>query len=121
MKILITCFLCALTLNAFADEIKKPISPAIEKMIRDSEAWLKMTDAEKIAFAQDKIKLKLKDPDSAQFKNVYVSTIKNICGEFNAKNSYGGYNGFALFYYSKFEDKADLNTKKEYFDIMCKS
>ena len=94
--ILITCFLCALTLNASADEIKKPISPAIEKMIKDSEAWLKMTDAEKITFAQDKIKLQLKDPDSAQFKNVYVSSIKNICGEFNAKNSYGGIQRFCF-------------------------
>lgn len=34
----------------------------------------------------------LKDPDSAQFRNQ-----KRICGEVNAKNSFGGYAGFKRF------------------------
>lgn len=38
------------------------------------------------------VKQQLKDPDSAQFKNV-----KNKCGEVNAKNTYGGYTGFKRF------------------------
>jgi hypothetical protein len=34
----------------------------------------------------------LKDPDSARFRNQ-----KSVCGEVNAKNSYGGYVGFRRF------------------------
>lgn len=41
------------------------------------------------------VKEQLKDPDSAQFKDV-----KGKCGEVNAKNSYGGYTGFKRFYVS---------------------
>ena len=40
----------------------------------------------------------LKDPNSAQFKN-----IKGVCGEVNAKNSFGGYIGFKEFYISSGE------------------
>ena len=38
------------------------------------------------------VKNNLKDPESAQFQNV-----KGYCGEVNAKNSYGGYDGFKRF------------------------
>lgn len=38
------------------------------------------------------VKEQLKDPNSAQFKNV-----KDKCGEVNAKNTYGGYTGFKRF------------------------
>lgn len=34
----------------------------------------------------------LKDPSSSEFRNV-----KGVCGEVNAKNSYGGYTGFKRF------------------------
>ncbi len=43
---------------------------------------------------------KLKDPESARFKNLRFVDYKGgklICGEVNAKNSYGGYVGFAPF------------------------
>lgn len=45
----------------------------------------------------------LKDPSSAQFRNLYISfdkgeTTPTLCGEINAKNSYGGYVGFRRFY-----------------------
>jgi hypothetical protein len=42
----------------------------------------------------------LKDPSSAQFRNVRIADYQNkkvICGEVNGKNSYGGYAGFSLF------------------------
>ena len=42
----------------------------------------------------------LKDPDSAKFRNVRIVTYLNgavVCGEINAKNSYGGYVGFRRF------------------------
>lgn len=46
---------------------------------------------------QDKIKSRLKDPDSAEFRNVFVSSKYAVCGEVNAKNSIGGYTGFVRF------------------------
>lgn len=46
----------------------------------------------------------LKDPESARFRGLYVSAWNDhgvmkplLCGEVNAKNSYGGYTGFSRF------------------------
>lgn len=44
---------------------------------------------------QNIVKNSLKDPNSAEFRNINKS-----CGEVNAKNSYGGYIGFERFYIS---------------------
>lgn len=49
----------------------------------------------------------LKDPDSAKFRNEFIRKFTNpegkaifmVCGEINAKNSYGGYTGFTPYYY----------------------
>lgn len=52
-------------------------------------------------FAKNVISEMLKDPESARFRSMYgakgnVEKIA-ICGEFNAKNSYGGYTGYKPF------------------------
>lgn len=47
--------------------------------------------------AQKLVASKLKDPGSAQFRNVRKGTYGRICGEVNGKNSYGGYTGFSNF------------------------
>ena len=48
----------------------------------------------------------LRDPDSAQFRNVYEiqgpsisgsDTITYVCGQINGRNAYGGYAGFTDF------------------------
>lgn len=58
-------------------------------------------DAALIAEASSAVMAKLRDPGSAQFRNVRaVTTIlgsKKVCGEVNAKNGYGGYTGFSRF------------------------
>lgn len=49
---------------------------------------------------EDAIRAKLKDPASAEFRNVkfYDGSGKPItCGEVNAKNGFGGYGGFERF------------------------
>ncbi|MBK3463049.1 hypothetical protein [Pseudomonas haemolytica] len=44
------------------------------------------------------IRSALKDPASAQFKDVRIADVTGaVCGQVNAKNSYGGYSGFARF------------------------
>ncbi len=44
----------------------------------------------------------MKDPDSAKFRNWAAYEVSNgdriVCGEVNAKNSYGAYVGFDPFY-----------------------
>ena len=53
-----------------------------------------------IAKTQELAKKSLKDPESAQFRDVKIQNygdLKIICGEINAKNSYGGYVGFKRF------------------------
>lgn len=60
-----------------------------------------------VSTAKHYFKQQLKDPESAHFKNIVVfkrshngKTFYNVCGEINAKNSYGGYVGYRPFYFS---------------------
>ena len=50
----------------------------------------------RIEQAKQTLAADLKDPDSAKFRNVREHR-NNVCGEYNAKNSYGGYVGFERF------------------------
>lgn len=74
----------------------------------DSTPDSKSSDAAKkesyIELNQERIKGQLKDPESARFRNVFVSNTiyisddtPMVCGEVNAKNSFGGYTGFKRF------------------------
>ncbi|WP_420722498.1 hypothetical protein [Hwanghaeella sp. LZ110] len=57
-------------------------------------------DAAKIEEAKAAVLSVLKDPESAQFRNVFITTPTQgtaVCGEVNAKNSYGGFTGFQYF------------------------
>jgi hypothetical protein len=57
--------------------------------------------SKEIAFAKRALERGLKDPSSVQYRDIRVVTKKTgtrtICGEFNAKNSFGGYVGFQSF------------------------
>lgn len=55
-----------------------------------------------IQMARDAVRARLKDPDSADFRNVgYYSGGETdgaaVCGEVNSRNSFGGYTGFERF------------------------
>jgi hypothetical protein len=52
----------------------------------------------------------LKDPASAQFKNLKINSTGDVCGQFNAKNSFGGYGEFEYF---RYEVKNKLLTNSE--------
>ena len=41
----------------------------------------------------------LRDPNSAEFRNVYANAKNIVCGTVNAKNAFGGYAGFSAFWY----------------------
>lgn len=55
---------------------------------------------EAIRHAQDAVREKLQDPRNAQFKDVAYfqsDSLDVVCGQVNAKNTYGGYAGFREF------------------------
>lgn len=63
-----------------------------------------MTDAQRdsawVAEMQLRVKRQLKDPESAQFRNTYVSRkmgVPVVCGEVNSRNGFGGRAGFQRF------------------------
>ena len=77
-------------------EPEKPLSPAEKKA--QQEKWF---GAETIVAAKRAVRASLKDPDSAQFKDVYANYTEEYsvvaCGRVNSKNSLGGYTGFKRF------------------------
>lgn len=64
-------------------------------------------EQEMVSEAEAAVRGKLKDPDSTQFRNVHGASpveggpLMAVCGEFNSKNGYGGYVGYAPFAYSQ--------------------
>ncbi len=63
-------------------------------------AALAEQDAAWAAEMQLRVKATLKDPSSAQFRNVrtyHGSGAPVVCGEVNSKNGFGGYGGFQRF------------------------
>lgn len=49
--------------------------------------------------AQAAVRDILKDPASARFKNIKINSVGDVCGQYNAKNSMGGYGDFEYFRY----------------------
>lgn len=82
-------------------DMKKVILCALCVMV----SFPALSASDSISSAENYIKQKMKDPDSTKFQN--VRSINNsqgasyICGEANAKNSYGGYVGFKPFAYKE--------------------
>lgn len=74
---------------------QKRLQAAEERAVRVAE-YQAIPEAQRILEAQVRIKDVLKDPDSAQFRNVQA-TETAVCGEVNARNGFGGYNGFKGF------------------------
>ena len=58
---------------------------------------VQMEKMSKIRKAKASVAYDLLDPESAQFRNVETSDYGYVCGEVNAKNSYGAYTGFKWF------------------------
>ncbi|WP_312707548.1 hypothetical protein [Stenotrophomonas sp.] len=77
-------------------EPERPMSSAEKKT--QQEKWF---GAETIVAAERAVRRELKDPDSAQFKDVRANYTEEFgvvaCGRVNAKNELGGYTGFRRF------------------------
>lgn len=72
-----------------------------QKLEEQAEHKRKDEDWTSIAAAKNIIKKRLRDPDSAEFKNLIAKRrdgkIFIVCGEVNAKNGFGGMTGFQPF------------------------
>jgi len=77
-------------------ETERPMSAAEKKA--QQEKWF---GAETIVAAERAVRRELKDPDSAQFKEVRANYTEEFgavaCGRVNARNEFGGYTGFRRF------------------------
>lgn len=80
--------------------------------------------------AENSVKDLLKDPESARFKKSFININKinnetYVCGEFNAKNSYGGYSNTAQYFYrvnnkkSFIIDEHSLTVFRDVFNRAC--
>lgn len=60
---------------------------------------------------------RFKDPDSAKFRNLFISDkgVTTLCGEVNAKNSYGAYVGFRRFYSNGSTELTDVENPRDNF------
>lgn len=96
------------------------ISHAQEYASDTNSYYLKNGEEKTIAAAKAVVKQSLKDPDSAKFQNVRVVDYndgKVVCGEVNAKNSYGGYVGYASFVAGVLNAKTyDTSSQYEYIN-----
>lgn len=86
-------------------------------------------------YGRDALRAELKDPNSLNTRNLTFRGHRTedggmagaVCGEYNAKNSYGGYNGFAHFVVQikvddkgKFANSGGVFFPKSMFELICK-
>ena len=62
-------------------------------------------DSATVKKAKETILSSLRDPSSAEFRNIIEAPEDFVCGEVNAKNAFGAYIGFAAFTYDGFTEK----------------
>jgi hypothetical protein len=78
-----------------------PSAKQIADAKREHAARVKASeDAATIKTAEEAASRELKDPQSAQFRDVTIRD-RTVCGEMNAKNAYGAYVGFEPFHVTK--------------------
>lgn len=88
MKALSFAAVALLALPAFAQQTSRPATEAEIEILRDG------------------MESRLKDAESARFRNVRFGAGEHkevVCGEVNSKNSYGAYAGFTSFIANHFD------------------
>lgn len=86
--------------SPYQDLHDKRIKEADEMAFSVEDALKKMHPDEVLQRSSENVVLQLKDPESVRFRNLRFIKHKErivICGEVNAKNSFGGYVGFQVF------------------------
>lgn len=93
IRLAIAAVVCGLSATAFAGDKTAPVG----KLSAKDKQTLMKTLRKQLLNA-------LKDPDSARFKDEFVSLsddaenpVLSLCGTVNSKNAYGGYVGFSRY------------------------
>ena len=79
----------------------EPVQPIAGLMPDERRTFAEADFSAFVEEAKQNITAGLKDPNSVQFRKLHVAhegAKPVLCGELNAKNSYGGYVGFRRFY-----------------------
>ncbi|EEI0869499.1 hypothetical protein HZ504_003222 [Salmonella enterica] len=100
MIIILSCGILLLYLNSMTPLWGDKYKASLERKRVNQE--LKNEESKNlnyISVAQNKVKRLLKDPSSASFSGEYVSSSGAVCGNVNAKNSFGGYAGNQRYIY----------------------
>lgn len=72
--------------------------PSEAEIAAEKAKQQKKIENEKIEQLKNKLTKTLKDPSSALFQDtIYIADSNSLCGQINAKNSFGGYVGFKWF------------------------
>lgn len=88
--------------------MKRRIAAAAACLLLATAAAAELSHGQIAANAKTAVSKGLKDPDSAQFRGMYLTRepaqsqgktymVDHVCGEVNAKNGYGGYVGYRRF------------------------
>jgi hypothetical protein len=116
MKRIILIGLMTVAESAFAAKPKPP--PSVDEAVRAAEIKL-------VIAAKNIVLAGLKDPDSAKFREVGIAPNgRAVCGQFNAKNGYGGYIGYKRFIAAPngvfgIEDDGSMLIEANW-DVVCK-
>lgn len=99
---------------------ERPVYKTAQNVQSDKEKAKEESSKQAVwnAASQEAIKRKLKDPRSAEFRNVFFSDKGGspvTCGEVNSKNSYGGFAGFQRFVAAGNTNLAFLETEVDDF------
>ena len=81
-----------------------------------------------VAKAQEDVKARLKDPSTAEFRNVRVSESSGaplVCGEVNSNNSFGGKGGYQRFIFGGtqglfFEEQMAAGEMDKAWPLLCR-
>lgn len=85
------------------------------------------SDSKAISYAMSEVRKQLKDPDSAEFKDITVNSNGIPCGYVNSRNAFGGFTGFKRFVGtgSMIAIEGESNTQNVDFDeiwrVVCSS
>lgn len=77
-------------------------APKVLPAPKKAKTGSRKATAAEIALLRTQVQDRVKDPDSVKLRRIVVGDLENglsrrVCGEANAKNSYGGYVGFQTF------------------------
>lgn len=77
--------------------------------------------SENIELAKEAVESVLKDPGSVKYRNIKEYYPASVCGEFNARNSMGGYGSFEFFLFEADTGRLEFSPIESRVTAVCSS